>query len=228
MNLRPYRVVGCVAKGPETVDHGPTDQRVVAFTFDDGPWKQTAAILNVLEQKRAVATFFQVGDRVARYAALDRRMLRDGDMIGDHSWDHSNLKGKREECKCQIKKALVAIRAATGFTPCLWRPPYGAVDKDEEDDAREVGFTTVGWSDTPQDWHQPGVQQIIHLTVSQADPGAIILHHDGTEPRNTEWWNNNRRETLAALPHEIDMLRSEGYRFVTVTQLLGYRLKYKK
>jgi peptidoglycan/xylan/chitin deacetylase (PgdA/CDA1 family) len=122
--------------------------------------------------------------------------------------------------------AARAIRAATGFYPCLYRPPYGEVTKDEIDDAREIGFSVIGWSVDPRDWARPGVDAIYNIVVSQTDPGAIILNHDGTEPGVKS--PGNRLETVDALPRFIDTLRSEGYTFVTVPQLLGYRLKYKK
>ena len=81
-----------------------------------------------------------------------------------------------------------------------------------------MGFTTIGWNVDPRDWATPGTGAIYSNVVSNARPGAIVIQHDG---------GGNRSETLAALPHEIDTLRQEGYRFVTITQMLGYRLLYK-
>lgn len=228
MNLRPSGVVGCVPTGPKFVDHGPTTAKVVALTYDDGPWKATPQILNILEQKHVVATFFQVGERVAQYAALDRRMLRDGDIIGNHSWNHEDLKYSRNICDCQMKRTNGEIRRVTGFTPCLFRPPYGEITNDEIDDAREYGMTVVGWSVDPKDWARPGANAIVNIVTTQIDPGGIILDHDGSEPGVKNLKLGNRTQTIAALPRFIDTLRSEGYSFVTIPQLLGYRLKYKK
>jgi peptidoglycan-N-acetylglucosamine deacetylase len=84
--------------------------------------------------------------------------------------------------------------------------------------ARSPGFTTIQWDVDPRDWANPGEREIYDNVVSDAHDGAIVIQHDG---------GGNRSETLAALPLEIHTLRNEGYRFVTVTQLLGYRLLYR-
>ena len=183
MNLRPYRVAGCVATGPKLIYNGPRAAKVVALTFDDGPWFDTPDILNILEQKRVVATFFQVGERVARFAAVDRRMLRDGDAVGNHTWDHPDLKlFRREISTSEITRTSVAIQKATGFRPCLFRFPYGEFTQDEIDDTREVGLNTVLWDVDTRDWSKPGVDAIYNKVVSLTQPRSIILHHDGTEP----------------------------------------------
>jgi len=107
----------------------------------------------------------------------------------------------------------------------VFRFPYGEFTQDEIDDTREVGLNTVLWDVDTRDWSKPGVDAIYNKVVSLTQPGSIILHHDGTEPGV---YDGDRRQTVASLPREIDYLRSQGYRFVTVSQLLGYPLKYKK
>jgi peptidoglycan-N-acetylglucosamine deacetylase len=81
-----------------------------------------------------------------------------------------------------------------------------------------MGFTTIQWDVDPQDWRRPGTDAIYANVVGHAHPGAIVLQHDG---------GGDRSETLAALPREIATLRSRGYRFETVTALLGQRLIYR-
>jgi peptidoglycan/xylan/chitin deacetylase (PgdA/CDA1 family) len=195
---------------------------MVALTFDDGPWSDTPQFLNVLEQKDAVATFFEIGEQIATYGqggAVERRMLRDGDMIGDHTWSHINVAGDRPVAAAQIGKTAAAIRsAADGFSPCLFRAPDGVVSPALISEARGMGFTTIQWDVDPRDWSRPGTDAIYGTVVRNVRPGAIVIQHDG---------GGDRSETLAALPREIDTLRHEGYQFVTVTQLLGYQLIYK-
>ena len=221
LRLHVPQPVGCVAKGPEWVFHGPSSGRMIALTFDDGPWYDTPQFLNVLERKHVVATFFQIGDQISEYGqhgALERRMLRDGDMIGDHTWSHPDVSGGGSFAATQIRETADAIRGATGFYPCLFRAPYGSVSTALLNEARQMGFTTVQWDIDPRDWSLPGSAAIYQNVVSNAHPGAIVLQHDGGGPRY---------ETLQALPGEIDTLRARGYRFVTITQMLGYRLIYK-
>jgi peptidoglycan/xylan/chitin deacetylase (PgdA/CDA1 family) len=216
------RPAGCVSRGAPLVDNGPSDRKVIALTFDDGPWYDTPAFLNVLERYDVQATFFEIGDQVGEYGqggAVERRMLADGDMIGDHTWNHHNVAAGGAFAAREISEAAAAIRKAThGFQPCLFRAPYGAVSPALISEARSMGFTTIGWDVDPRDWARPGVGAIYDNVVANAHPGAIIIQHDG---------GGDRSETLAALPREIQTLRRRGYRFVTITQLLGMRLLYR-
>ncbi len=75
-------------------------------------------------------------------------------------------------------------------------------------------MTSVLWSVDPSDYASPGAGAIVQRVVSHTGPGAIIIEHDGGGPRG---------QTLAALPQIVSELRARGYRFVTVTTLLGYR-----
>jgi peptidoglycan/xylan/chitin deacetylase (PgdA/CDA1 family) len=218
-------LVGCVASGPSLVYQGPTNQREIALTFDDGPWNDppTSQFLDVLEREHVPATFFEIGRQIAPYdpgGAVERRMLADGDMIGDHTWSHRNMTTLRPSAqRGQLFDAAAAIKHATGgFTPCLWRPPYGATSPSLIALARSLGFLTIMWDIDPRDWALPGAGAIYSNVVDNARNGAIVIQHSGGGPRF---------QTLAALPQEIDTLRSQGYRFVTVDQLLGLKLVYR-
>jgi peptidoglycan/xylan/chitin deacetylase (PgdA/CDA1 family) len=219
LRLHIPRLVGCVPSGAPYVTRGPTSGRMITLTFDDGPWYDTPQFLDVLEREHVAATFFQIGEQISRYGSVDRRILRDGDMIGDHTWNHATVSGGGSFAAGEISQTAAAIRGATGgFSPCLFRAPGGAVSSALISEARSMGFTTIEWDVDPRDWATPGTGAIYSNVIANAQPGAIVLQHDG---------GGNRSETLAALPHEIDTLRREGYHFVTITQMLGYRLLYK-
>jgi peptidoglycan/xylan/chitin deacetylase (PgdA/CDA1 family) len=222
VELHTPQLVGCVATGPEWVFNGPTNVHEIALTFDDGPWTDTSQFLDILEREHVVATFFEVGEHISTYGeggAIERRMLADGDMIGDHTWSHPDVAGGGSFAAGQIEMAADAIRAASGgFTPCLFRAPYGDVSSALLSEARALGYSTIQWDIDPRDWAEPGVGAIYSNVIANARNGAIIIQHDG---------GGNRSETIAALPSEIDTLRSEGYQFVTITQMLGYKLIYK-
>jgi peptidoglycan/xylan/chitin deacetylase (PgdA/CDA1 family) len=217
--LHTPRLVGCVPSGPSYVTNGSRRRKVVALTFDDGPWPDTAQFLDILERNHVPATFFQIGEQVSTYGrSVDMRMLRDGDMIGDHTWNHADVAGDGPFAAGEIARTRDAIRALTGFTPCLFRAPYGAVSPALIREARSMGFTTIEWDVDPRDWSLPGSGAIYSTVVNNARNGSIILQHDG---------GGNRSETLAALQGEISTLRHRGFGFVTVTQLLGQRLIYR-
>ena len=217
------RLVGCVAAGPTWVFSAVTRQRVIALTFDDGPSPYTSQLLTLLESEHVPATFFELGKWISVYGqggAIERRMLADGDMIGDHTWDHADLAHvAAPAATLELTRTAGAIRAAArGFTPCLFRAPYGDVSPALTSLARSLGFTTIQWNIDPRDWALPGVSAIAGNVITNARPGAIVIQHDG---------GGNRSQTVAAVKIEIDTLKSRGYRFETVTDLLGYRLIYK-
>ncbi len=220
--LHTPQLVGCVPTGPAFVSQGAANRREVALTFDDGPWYDTPQFLSVLEREHVVATFFEIGEQISTYGqggAIERRMLTDGDMIGDHTWSHANVSGAGSFAAAQISQTAAAIRTATGgFTPCLFRAPGGAVSPALIAEARSMGFTTIQWNVDPRDWARPGTGAIYANVIANAQSGAIVLQHDG---------GGDRSQTLAALPQEIHTLRAQGYTFVTITQMLGQQLLYK-
>jgi peptidoglycan/xylan/chitin deacetylase (PgdA/CDA1 family) len=220
--LHAPQAVGCTATGPSWPGGVTTTRREIALTFDDGPWYQTPRFLALLEHYKVPATFFEVGEHIGQFGqggAIERRMLADGDMIGDHTWSHIDVAGGGPLAAEQIERTAVAIREAThGFTPCLFRAPEGNVSSALIAQARSLGFTTIQWDIDPRDWALPGVGEIEQNVLANAHPGAIAIMHDG---------GGDRSETLAALPDIIDTLRARGYTFETVTQLLGQRVTYR-
>ncbi len=209
--LRPVRAIGCTP-GSGLVSSGPSDRKVVALSFDDGPSEYTPEFLRVLREKGVPGTFFEIGVEMPGREATMRRILAEGDEIGDHTMNHVELPDYE-----QIAGAAARIEEFTHFKPCLFRPPGGAVDAAVIASAASLGMFTVTWNVDPRDWSTPGEAAIYDTIVGTTQPGSIILMHDG---------GGNRSETLAALPQVIDTLRSRGYRFTTVSQLLGGRIFY--
>jgi peptidoglycan/xylan/chitin deacetylase (PgdA/CDA1 family) len=217
------QLVGCVPAGPSLVSHGP-QRREIALTLDDGPSYEppTISFVRLLARYHVPATFFELGGPLSSEdptGSLQRLALADGDMIGDHTWSHVDMAtlSPREQTY-QLEETAHSIARTTGFTPCLWRPPYGDISPQLIAHARALGFITVLWDVDPRDWALPGVGAIVNDVVDDAHDGAIVIEHDGGGPRY---------ETLAALPREITALRARGYQFVTVTKMLGLRLIYK-
>jgi peptidoglycan/xylan/chitin deacetylase (PgdA/CDA1 family) len=211
-----YRIVGCRSRGAGAYRHGPP-RREVAIGFDDGPAPDTAAFVSMLERSRAQATFFMIGEQLSgAYARTLMRELRDGDVLGDHSFTHPNLT-LTGAVRTQLTRTIGAIRSLTGYRPCVFRPPYGAYNGSTVQIARSLGLATVLWNVDPSDYTQPGTRTIEQRVLSQVQPGSIIISHDGGGPRG---------ETLAAYPSIIAALRARGYRVVTITRLLGFRPVY--
>jgi len=211
-----YRIVGCRSHGSLAYLHGPS-RREVAIGFDDGPAPDTGAFVTMLEHSHARATFFVIGRQLsAGYGPTLMRELRDGDVLGDHTFSHPYLTLSRE-VRSQLLRTLGAIRSLSGYTPCVFRPPYGAYDSSVVQTARSLGLATILWNVDPSDYTLPGVGAIAQRVLAQVRPGSILISHDGGGPRG---------ETLAAYPQIIASLRARGYRIVTIPELLGFRPVY--
>jgi len=211
--LRPVRAVGCTGGSAGLDSSGPDDRPLVALTFDDGPSDYTDRFLDVLAAEEVPATFFEVGQEMPGREAVMRRILAEGNEIGDHTMNHVELPGYE-----QIAGAASLIRRYTHFQPCLFRPPGGAVNDGVIATAGELGMRTITWDVDPRDWALPGSGAIYSNVVANAHDGSIVLMHDGGGPRD---------ETLAALPRVIEALRARGFGFATVSELLGQRLIYR-
>lgn len=205
-------VIGCTSSPGATINSGNSGDRRVALTFDDGPSvKYTPKILHILKHFGIHATFFEEGKHVHGRDSLMADILASGDEIGNHSYHHPEYPGYGELASTNRK-----IEQATGFKPCLFRPPYGLVDGSVTSAARRTGLEIVQWSLDSLDDKHPGVGAIESNVLSQAQPGSIILMHDG----------GHHPQTVRALPGIIRGLEDRGFGFTTVTELTGGHFIY--
>jgi peptidoglycan/xylan/chitin deacetylase (PgdA/CDA1 family) len=186
--------------------------RDIALTFDDGPGPYTPEVLDVLERFRVQATFFAIGKMERYFSASTIRELHDGDVVGDHTQSHPMLAqlsahDQREE----LFEPLVRVELLGGDRPRLFRPPYGSYNAATMRQLHALHLLMVLWSADTQDYLQPGVSTIVQRALAGAQPGAILLMHDG---------GGNRAQTVAALPQIITRLRGRGYHLVTIPELL--------
>jgi len=200
--------------------HVKTKQKIIALTFDDGPNEPyTSDILAVLDRYGVKATFFEVGENVERNPAATTRLYNDGQVIANHSYSHEldlALQNKRD-LKSEIEKTQGAINAVIGHRPALFRPPHGFKGPMMMEEAKRQGLIEVGWSDMTDDYWRPGTDKIVKRVLTKARPGGIIVLHDGGGTQN----DPDRSQTVAAAEKIIETLQSEGYRFVTVPELLN-------
>jgi peptidoglycan/xylan/chitin deacetylase (PgdA/CDA1 family) len=214
---RLYRVAGCRSHGASLYRNGPS-RREVAIGFDDGPYTDTPAFVRMLQRSHARATFFMIGRQVtSTYRETMLHELRAGDVLGDHTFTHPDMT-RTSDPRGQLERTLAVIRAQTGYTPCVFRPPYGDANASVIRVAGSLGMATIGWDVDPSDYAQPGTSAIVKRVLAQVRPGAIIISHDGGGPRG---------QTLAAYPRIIATLHRRGYRVVTIPELLGFRPVYE-
>src|SRR4051812_43810411 len=195
--------------------------RTVALTFDDGPdprW--TPAVLDILRRERVPATFFDVGSRVAQYSGLVHDELAAGHEVGSHTFAHNSLTGiARWRGNLELSLTQLTLAGAVDRTSVLLRPPYSSTpealtagDQQAIQQAARAGYLVVLADRDSEDWRRPGWISIVGNATPAAGKGAIVLMHDA---------GGDRSQTVQALPRLIDLLRSRGYRFTTVTQGLG-------
>jgi peptidoglycan/xylan/chitin deacetylase (PgdA/CDA1 family) len=183
-----YRPVGCRVHGPtQPYVSGPA-RKVVAISFDDGPGLQTPAFVSMLEENRVAATFFMIGEQVTTsFGPTLRRELRDGDALGNHTYTHANLT-RSGDIYAQLEDTTKAVQNQTGYTPCVFRPPFGDYDPQVLQTARSLGMATVLWDVDPADYTQPGTQTIVDRVLAEVRPGSIIVSHDTGGPRVGRRW----------------------------------------
>lgn len=194
--------------------------KVIALTFDDGPWdKQTDEILDILEQNDAKATFFTVGQCISGHEKELQRAASMGCEIGTHTWDHAEgsgegvslIKMSTDERKQEVQKGLEAIKNATGQeASTIFRCPGGNFDTSVATDLEGIVTAEIGWNVDTTDWKKPGAD-VIAQRIQSAGPGNIILMHDG---------GGDRSQTIEGLRQALPKLKEQGYSFITVQELL--------
>ena len=183
------------------------DLKRVALTFDDGPhpvW--TEQLLDGLKKRGVVASFFVVGENAEKNPELLVRMQEEGHLIGNHTYSHMQLRKKnRKAFGEELIKTNEVIREAMGQETIYVRPPFGTWDKVYE---KELNMIPVLWTVDTLDWSTTNVDALVEKVVHQVKDNDIILMHDIFE------------SSVTAALEIVDILLKEGYRFVTVEEIL--------
>lgn len=207
---------------------GKTDQRkLIALSFDDGPNEPyTSQVLDILDSSGIKGTFFCVGENVALYPEVSRRIVSGGHIIGNHATGHDANHALSHRGEKQIAAAQEIIRSVTGVSPHLYRPPHGKKSPWELAYLKSQNMVAVNWSLTANDQHafmnfgRPTPESYAADIVNKARPGKIILMHDGYGLNHGDA-PSDRSLTCEALPLIIKGLGAKGYTFETVPEMLG-------
>ena len=186
--------------------------KLVALTFDDGPYPVTTPLLlQVLHDGRVRATFFLIGRDAEQYPGLTRAISRAGHEIADHTLTHPDLDRLPDAAVAgELRDGAAALERIVP-NPAerrMFRPPHGRYTVATVRVAQAAGFDTILWSDDPGDWRDVPAAALREHVLSRATAPEIILLHSG------------RPATVAALPELIGAYRRAGFRFVTVGELL--------
>lgn len=179
----------------------------VALTFDDGPHRiYTKNLLDGLRERGVKATFFVVGENISGNEDLIRQMEADGHLIGNHTYDHADISklSDAENCR-ELQKTSDLVKEITGHQTAYVRPPFGNW-KDSMD--CRISMISVKWTIDTLDWKSKNVEEIVRKVMQQVSDHDIILMHD------------YYATSVEAAFQVVDLLKAEGYEFVTVEDLI--------
>ncbi len=193
-------------------------EKVVALTFDDGPWKQTTEqILDILKQNNIKSTFYFVGQAIQENPTIARKVFEEGHAIGNHTWRHPMENIDAATAAQELGNTARLIYEATGgVRTYLMRPPGGNLEGELANYAKQQGYMVNMWSADSSDY-LVSAPLIVDNVLSQVKPGGIVLMHDG---------GGDRAATVEALPQIISTLQRQGYKFVTVPELMELQAKW--
>lgn len=190
----------------------PPEKKVIALTFDDGPWPNTTAkVLDILKKNRIKSTFFVVGQNVKNYPDLTKQIVADGHIIANHTWHHWYHQMNAQAAAYEVANTTDIIYQTTGVRTSLFRPPGGIMNNGVAAYAKNNKYAVIMWSADSMDYSRPAVPRLMNNIFREAKPGGIVLMHDG---------GGDRSNTVKALPEIINRFRKQGYEFVTVPELL--------
>jgi peptidoglycan/xylan/chitin deacetylase (PgdA/CDA1 family) len=197
---------------------GDETTKQIALTFDDGPHPQfTPKLLAILKQQGVKATFFLVGEMAEKNPGLVRAEAAAGHDLGNHTYHHVDLtKIPSGQVATEMEACGDVLRDILGKPVDLFRPPGGDYNQQVAEVAEELGYTITLWTDDPGDYASPGAEVIATRTLHRAGNGGIILLHDGVQ------------ETMDVLPQVIQALKSKGYTFVTIHEMLSQRQERRR
>ena len=206
---------------PDIYRVGERQSNKVAITFDDGPSREfTPAILDILKEYDAPATFFMVGKHVERFPDIAQRVVEEGHTIGNHTQNHRNLPTLSTiDLQKEVMEATAIITEVTGVYPTFVRPPRGMYDDRFRRLAKLLGQEIVLWSISTRDWRYGTTPTYIERFVeSRVKGGDIILFHDSGALIASE--GGDRKATVLSLANVISIIRAKGLEIVPLDELL--------
>lgn len=204
-------------QAPAMIHQVETSEKLIAFTFDDGPHPvYTPQLLDIFREGKGKATFFMLGQEIERYRSIAEEVHLEGHEIGNHTYSHPALSSlTRQEAAAELHKTDQIIRSIIEQKVKCFRPPYLEVNDTILDLAVEAGYDTIGALNLEaRDWDQPGVEHIIDKSRIHLTNGSILIFHDGY---------GDRSQTVEAVQVLVRELTVEGYRLVTISELLAAR-----
>lgn len=194
-------------------------EKVVALTFDDGPWTHTPEVLDILKKFDIKATFFVIGRHIASHQDALKRLVKEGHAVGNHTWNHHYHNVSAQTAAAELGQTADLVKEVTGVETVMFRPPGGNLTNGLVDYATGQNYFVAMWSVDSRDYTHTTAAAMTERVLRDAHSGAMVLFHDG---------GGDRTATVEALPQIIGQLQKQGYRFVTVPELLELKARESK
>lgn len=211
-------IIDLAAEFPGIVyNQGSQDEKVVALTFDDGPDADTTVqVLDILKKHKVKATFFVIGKRVEEEKKVLKRMVDEGHIIGNHSWSHPDLvKLSTDEVDKELSQVEDLVFQIADYKMSLFRSPYGSLTRENVKQVADRGYKIIAWNVDSLDWKGLSKAEVQTNILENLRNGSIVLQHSAGGP------GEDLSGSVQALPVIIETLKKEGYKFVTIPELLG-------
>lgn len=197
------------------IDQVPTSEKVIAFTFDDGPNPiYTRQLLEIFAEVKGKATFFMIGEQMGKFPEVVKEVAEQGHEIGNHTYTHARLSDlEQAQCKDEIERNEELLKELTGKKPNVFRPPYLDYNKNVQLILEDKGYSLIGALNVEaKDWEQPGMEYILSVSRKYAAKGSILIFHDGY---------GDRSQTIESVRTLAFELARKGYQLITVSELLN-------
>ncbi len=207
-------ICSCQTQFIENID---APDKTIALTFDDGPDPlYTDMILDILKEKDVKATFFLIGNKIVQNPKVTERIFNEGHCLANHTYTHINLFDKSyDEVFKSIQQTEQILESVCGESLKIFRPPWGHITKEQKDKLKKSGFKVVLWDVNSKDFKSKiSVNDIIYNVMEGVGDKKIVLFHDSDHLSKA-----NRKNTALALSQIIDLLKDQGYSFVTISEM---------
>ena len=203
-------------KPGEFYPNGNRDKKYIALTFDDGPGKGTAEVLDILKKYKIKARFFVEGGLIKSHPELIKRIVAEGHDLASHTYSHINFykyknADKQEKLTTEIINTEKAVNSAVKIKMKYLRMPYGYVRPWVKEVAAKTGYVLINWS-FGCDWFKMTPAQLIEKYTKNISPGGILLFHDG---------GGYYKTLVASLPEIIETIRSKGCEIVPISVMIN-------
>jgi len=213
-----YIYLPCFDFSGSIICHGDKKRNEIALTFDDGPQEPyTSQILDILKKEEVHATFFVLGKYVEKNRDLIRRIIQEGHVVGNHGFSHIPLAFQNSDFIRHEIENWERVMNPMGVLPYkIFRASHGWKNPWLVSFLHQKGYRFIGWDVGIWDSDKPGTEILLQRLKKNVSSGSIILLHDGDGDHE----GGDRSQTVSVLPEMIHFYKQQGYRFVTIPEML--------